>query len=193
MWTAEHVLYDIYTDSGFCRTSPRRVVEELESWRADSTFHLVIDERDAVLGSVRTIAGDWSDLPVGGFERWDHSHPDPVCELSSLAVVPSVRSTGIVEHIYRAGWLAAWRAGANALVALVDPWLLELFTDYYRLPFTRVGTPRFHMGGDVVPVAMPLVGAAYRDLAATRIGFWTWTLEAVTPDEIRRWELPPPG
>ena len=193
LWAAEHFLYDIYIDSGFCRPTPRRVVEELEPWRSRSTFHLVIDEQDGVIGSVRTITGGWSDLPAGDFVRHDWTHPDPLCELSSLAILPSNRSTGIVEHIYRAGWIAAWRSGAHALVGLVDPWLLELFTDHYQLPFTPIGAAKFHMGGTVIPVAMPLVGAAYEPLAAGRVGFWTWTLEAATPEEIQTWNLPAPA
>lgn len=190
---AEHFLYEIYLASGFCEPSPRQVVEELDAWRTASTFHVVHDRIGEVLGSVRTIHGGWGTLPVGGFERLVDSHPDPLVELSSLAVRPSRRSSGVVEHIYRAGWLAALRAGANALVALVDPWLLELFVDHYELPFEVVGRSHRHMGGDVVPVALPLDGAAYVDLARNRQGFWEWTLEACSDSEIERWQMPPVG
>ena len=52
---AERFLYEIYRESGFCQESPRRMVEELDQWRAGSHFHLVHDEAKSVLGSVRTI------------------------------------------------------------------------------------------------------------------------------------------
>lgn len=188
---SEHFLYDIYIESGFCAVSPRRMVEELDPWRAFSTFHIVHDERRTVIGSVRTITGSVASLPVGAFELTEEVGPGPVVELSSLAVAPTSRSSGVVEHIYRAGWLAALRAGASELVALVDPWLLDLFIDHYQLPFRRIGVPHFHMGGDVVPVAMSLRGPAYAGLAANRQGFWEWTLEACSDEEIRAWNLPP--
>jgi predicted N-acetyltransferase YhbS len=187
---SEHFLYEIYRQSGFCSPSRRRVVEELQPWRPASTYHVVIDEDGEILGTVRTILGDLAELPVGGFEQLGEPEPDPLCELSSLAVTPSERGSGVVEHLYRAGWLAAWRAGANALCGLVDPWLFEMFVDYYRLPFRQSGIPHFHMGAEVVPVVMPLRGPAYADLAATRPGFWEWTLEACTAEEIEAWQLP---
>lgn len=192
---AERFLYEVYRESGFCAESPRRMVEELDEWRVGSRFHLVHDEGLHVLGSVRTILGSIDALPIGAFDLdlSDRVGQGLCCELSSLAVAPSSRSSGIIEHIYRAGWLAAWRAGALDLVALVDEWLLEVFTDVYGLPFRPIGRSHFHMGGDVIPVAMALQGPAYENLARTRPDFWEWTLEACSDDERTGWALPPVG
>lgn len=192
---AERFLYEVYRDSEFCAESPRQMVEELDEWRVGSRFHLVHDEDLHVLGSVRTIFGRIDELPIGAFDLdlSDRVGQGLCCELSSLAVAPSSRSSGIIEHIYRAGWLAAWRAGALDLVALVDDWLLEVFTDVYGLPFRPIGRSHFHMGGDVIPVAMALQGPAYENLARTRPAFWEWTLEACSDEEMVAWSLPPVG
>ena len=117
-----------------------------------------MDDEDEVIGVVRTIFGPYDELPVGQFERTDHTHPDPVCELSSLTVRTDVRSTGVIEHLYRAGWLDAFRAGSTTLVALIDDWLLDVFKGTYRLPFDIIGVGQEYMGSTPVPVAMPLAG-----------------------------------
>ena len=57
-------------------------------------------------------------LPVGKFTRVDFEDQDPMCELSSIVVDPSVRSIGIIEHLYREGWADAVRMGANAITGL---------------------------------------------------------------------------
>lgn len=191
MWMrAEAFVYDIYRQIGYCEVSPRNRVEELARWNDRSRFHAVVDEDDTVIGVVRTIIGAYAELPVGKFDRTDHTHPDPVCELSSLTVRTDLRSTGVIEHLYRAGWLHAFRSGTSAVVALIDDWLLDVFTQTYHLPFGVVGEPREYMGGVPIPVALPLHGAAYRPMARTNPEFWRWTLEAVTPDEAATWDLP---
>jgi hypothetical protein len=191
MWTrAEAFVYDIYRAIGYCDESPRARVEELARWEERSRFHAVVDGDDDVIGVVRTIFGPYDELPIGQFERTDHSAPNPVCELSSLTVRTDVRSTGVIEHLYRAGWLDAFRAGSTTLVALIDEWLLDVFHGTYRLPFSVVGIGMEYMGSTPVPVAMPLDGPAYRLTAEENPDFWRWTLEAVTEDERAAWHLP---
>ncbi len=188
---AEGFLYDIYLDIGYTEKSSRRRVEELVPWADRAHFFAILDENDDVIGTIRTIHGSYGELPVGQFSRTDYSHPDPVCELSSLVVKPNHRSTGVIEHLYRAGWLDAYRAGASAIVGLIDPWLFSVFRDHYALPFVRIGEPHHYMGSDPVPVALPLEGSAYDIVARNNPDFWLWTLEAIDPARDRRaWGLP---
>lgn len=186
----EAFVYDIYRKVGYCDESPRRRVEELARWNDASRFHAVFDDEDQVIGVVRTIFGRYADLPVGRFTRTDFRDPDPVCELSSLTVRNDVRSTGVIEHLYRAGWLDALRHGSRAVVALIDEWLLEVFVDTYHLPFSVIGLGREYMGGAPLPAGLPLVGHHYAAMASTNPDFWRWTLEAVAPEEVERWGLP---
>lgn len=188
---AESFVYDIYREIGYCDESPLRRVEELAVWDHLSEFHAVVDADDAVIGVVRTICGRFEDLPVAQFDRTDFDDADPVCELSSLTVRTDVRSTGVIEHLYRAGWLASWRAGSTAVVALIDDWLFEVFRDTYRLPFRQIGVGRDYMGSHPLPVAMPLAGSAYALTATQNPEFWAWTLEALEADEVAGWDLPP--
>lgn len=191
LWTqAEAFVYDIYRQVGYCEESPRKRVEELARWEDRSRLHAVMDDDDEVIGVVRTIFGPYDTLPVGQFERTDHTQPDPVCELSSLTVRTDVRSTGVIEHLYRAGWLDAFRSESTTLVALIDDWLLDVFQGTYRLPFGVIGIGKEYMGSTPVPVAMPLDGGSYQLTADENPDFWAWTLEAIEPHEVDAWGLP---
>lgn len=187
---AEAFVYEMYVSIGYTQPSPRRAVEELSRWSNRSRFHAVLDENDRIIGTVRSIFGPYDELPVSHFERTDFADPDPVCELSSLVVDPAARSTGTIEHLYRAGWLDAWRSHSHALVALIDDWLFEVFRDTYCLPFREIGPGQHYMGGNPLPVSLPLEGNRYLDLARTNPQFWAWTLEAIAPLEVRDWDLP---
>lgn len=191
LWdTAEAFVYQHYLDLGYTDANPSKKVAELQRWAPGSRFHAVVDDDDRIVGTVRTIFGPYEDLPVSQFERTDHTEPDPVCELSSLVVDPHLRSTGVIEHLYRAGWLDAWRSGSEAVVALIDEWLLTVFKRTYHLPFRKIGVQQHYMGSDPVPVAMPLRGEDYLPMARTNPHFWAWTLEAVAASEIADWGLP---
>lgn len=186
----EAFVYDIYRRVGYCDESPRQRVEELARWNDRSLLHVVFDSDDEVIGVVRTIFGPYDELPVGQFTRTDFRDSDPVCELSSLTVRTDLRSTGVIEHLYRAGWLEALRRGSAAVVALVDEWLLTVFVDTYHLPFTIIGERRLYMGGEPVPVGLPLAGEHYRPMATTNPDFWDWTLESMTKEEATSWSMP---
>ena len=191
LWmAAEAFVYDLYFPIGYCEPSPLRRVEELARWSDISRFHAILNREDVVIGTVRNIFGVYDELPVGQFQRTDHRDPDPVCELSSLTVHRTVRSTGVIEHLYRSAWLDAFRSGSSAVVALIDEWLFDLFRDVYRLPFAKIGIGAHYMGSDPFPVAMPLVGEAYLPVARDNPEFWAWTLEAIAPEEIEAWGLP---
>ena len=170
--------------------SPRRRVEEMVRWADHSRFHAVIDGEDEIVGTIRTIFGRYDELPVGKFRRTDFSHPDPVCELASLVIRPGDRSTGVIENLYRNGWLDAFRSDATSVVALIDPWLYRVFKDVYAMPFEVIGESHHYMGSDPVPVGMALDGPCYDDLARRNPGFWAWILEGASPQEIAEWQLP---
>lgn len=187
---AEAFVYEMYVKIGYTDPSPRHQVEELARWSDRSRFHAVVDADGRIIGTIRTIFGCFEDLPVSHFERTDHADIDPVCEFSSLVVDPRQRSTGVIEHLYRAAWLDAWRSGSNAVVALIDDWLFDAFCQTYRLPFRQIGLSRAYMGAEPLPVSMPLRGPDYLDLARSNPHFWAWTLEAVEPTEVRDWQLP---
>ncbi len=187
---AEAFVYEMYVAIGYTQSSNLRRVEELSRWADRSRFHAVLDEDDRIVGTVRTIFGNYAELPVSQFDRTDHSDADPVCELSSLVVDPNQRSTGVIEHLYRAGWLDAWRSGIQAVVALIDDWLYDVFRQTYCLPFHQIGKQMHYMGTDPVPVGLPLQGGAYEELARVNPRFWAWTLEAIEAQEVRDWHLP---
>ena len=187
---AEAFLYDLYRQLGFCDESPHRRVEEMARWADNSRFHAVIDGNDEIVGTIRTIFGRYEELPVGKFERTDYGHEDPVCELASLVIRPGDRSTGVIENLYRNGWLDAFRSEATSVVALIDPWLFRVFKDVYAMPFRVIGESHHYMGSDPVPVGMALDGPTYDDLARRNPEFWAWILEAATPEEVGQWGLP---
>ncbi len=187
---AEAFVHDLYVRIGYTEPNANRRVAELEPYRDRSIFNVVMDEEDRIIGTLRNIYGNYAELPVSAFDRIGEPEPGPVVELSSLVVDPTKRSTGVIDHLYRAGWLDAWRSGASYVVALVDPWLFEVFVDTYRLPFEQVGPPRPYMGGTPLPSSLPLSGAPYRRVATENPDFWSWTLEAVSPTEAAQWDLP---
>lgn len=187
---AEAFVYDMYVKIGYTDPSPRHRVEELARFAEQSIFNVVLDDRDRVIGTIRNIYGNYDDLPVNQFSRTDHADVDPVCELSSLVVDPTERSTGVIEHLYRAGWRDSWRSGCSAAVALIDDWLFDVFCETYRLPFRRIGLARHYMGTDPVPVALPLNAPAYLDHVRENPEFWAWILEGILPSEVNDWNLP---
>src|SRR4051812_42790015 len=187
---AEAFLYDLYLQLGYCDESPRRRVEEMARWADNSRFHAVIDGDDEIVGTIRTIFGPYHELPVGKFERTDFSHEDPVCELASLVIRPGDRSTGVIENLYRNGWLDAFRSDATSVVALIDPWLFRVFKDVYAMPFRVIGESHHYMGSDPVPVGMALEGPTYDALARRTPEFWAWILGGASPEEIVEGGLP---
>jgi hypothetical protein len=186
---AEAFVYERYVSLGYADHSSRRRVEELARWHDHSRFHAVVDDGGAFVGTVRTIFGPYQDLPVGQFERTNFDDPNPLCELSSLVVRQDFGGSGILDHLFRAGWADALRLGARGIVALIDTWIFDVLCDLYCMPFSQLGEPHFHMGGDVVPVVMSTSQSAMAQIAHHNPEFYRWNMEALTPDEIRRFGL----
>lgn len=186
---AESFVYERYRRVGYTKPSPHQRVEELARWADRSRFHVVFSDDDRIVGTMRTIPGSFADLPVGQFERTDFNNPDPVCELSSMVVDESVRSSGVLEHLFRAGWSDATRLGGSSIVALIDVWLLEMMRFHFCMPFVPIGIPHHHMGGDVVPVAMDIKRAGMTEVGRNNPAWLLWNLEELSEEEIRRYDL----
>ena len=122
-----------------------------------------------------------SAVPPHGF-----SHEDPVCELASLVIRPGDRSTGVIENLYRNGWLGAFRSDSTSVVALIDPWLYRVFKDVYAMPFTVIGESHHYMGSDPVPVGMALGQAHLRRPRPPQPGVLGLDPRA-RPEEIAAW------
>ncbi|MFN8017335.1 MAG: hypothetical protein U0P45_04340 [Acidimicrobiales bacterium] len=186
---AEAFVYERYVEIGFTHQSSRKQVEELARWADSSIFHAVVDDDDKIVGTIRSIFGTYDELPVGQFERIDHDDQDPLCELSSVVVDPAVSSTGILEHLFRAGWASATRARSNAIVCLIDRWLVDVFRDTYALPFVPIAIPHYHMGGNVIPLTMSTARWSMAEIARNNPDYWLWNLEALEPEEIEAYDL----
>ena len=181
---AEAFVYDIYLKLGYTAESSRSQVEELARFHDYSRFFAVVDEDDRVIGTIRAIYGEFEDLPVGKFTRVDFEDQGAMCELSSIVVDPSVRSIGIIEHLYREGWADATRSGCSAITGLGEKWLLDAFRDTYGLPFVPVGQPKYYMGGDVIPMIMTNNVDAMHEICRCNPGYLGWNMEALTDDEL---------
>lgn len=186
---AEAFVYERYVKIGFTNESSRKQVEELARWADRSRFHAVVNEDDRIVGTIRSIFGPYDELPVGQFERVDFADPDPLCELSSVVVDPSVRSSGVLEHLFRMGWADATRFGSKAIVCLIDRWLVDVFRHTYALPFVPIGVPHYHMGGNVIPMTMATSRQAMAEVARNNPEYWLWNLEVLTPEEIDAHDL----
>lgn len=183
---AEAFVYEIYRELGYTEESSRHQVEELAVYADNSNFHAVVadDGQGEIVGTIRAIFAPFEGLPVGKFERVDFEDQGPMCELSSIVVDPRVRSVGFIEHLYRAGWADALRAGATAITGLGEKWLLDTFRDTYGLPFVPVGIPEWYMGGEVIPMIMSTSPESAMQISRANPDFWAWSLEILSPDEI---------
>lgn len=186
---AEAFVYERYVQVGFTAESGRKQVEELARWADKSRFHAIVNDDDSIVGTIRTIFGAYDELPVGQFERVDFHDPDPLCEFSSVVVDPTVRSSGVLEHLFRAAWADARRSEAKAVVCLIDRWLVDVFRHTYSLPFVPIGIPHYHMGGNVIPLTMSTSREAMAEIARNNPDYWLWNLEALTPEEVVAYDL----
>ncbi|WP_421118018.1 N-acyl amino acid synthase FeeM domain-containing protein [Aquihabitans daechungensis] len=184
---AEAFVYERYVSLGYADHSSRRRVEELARWADNSRFHAVVADDGEFIGTVRTIFGPYQDLPVGQFDRTNFDDPNPLCELSSLVVKKEFGGSGVLDHLFRAGWADGLRQGARGIVALIDTWIFDVLCDLYCMPFSQLGEPHFHMGGDVVPVVMSTSQTAMAQIAHHNPEFYRWTMEALTVGEIQRY------
>ena len=187
---AEEFVYTYYRQLEYCEPSPNGHVGELAPWHDRSTFHVVVDDDDHVVGTARLIHDRYDDLPIGAFTRNDRFDPDPVAELSSVVVQPNARGMGVVAHLCRSIFFDTLEREANALVFLLEDGLIRLLREHYGLPVRHYGDTRYYMGGDVTPSGMSMAGHHFVDTARVNPRYWQWMTEWCTPEQVARWQLP---
>jgi hypothetical protein len=155
---ALRVEYDVFRELGFCAESRRGVVEEYRKYLRQSRFHVYRAEGEA-MGVLREIGPGPLLPPV--FAEFDvdpafaHLLGDAaVAEVGVLAMRPQVQGMRAAEQMYGVAWHDAYRRGIRFWGAVVEEWLLDLFTEQYHFAFRRCGTPREYMGGLCIPVVM---------------------------------------
>lgn len=191
-WTrAERFVYDTYVTLGFTSENRDHQVSELAKYRDHSRFHAVINEDAEIIGTTRSIVGFWHELPIGQFTRIDYADEDPMCELSSIVVEPSLRSTGVLEHLCREGWTFAMRDGARTLAALGERWMIEYFRSVYCMPFVPAAVPQHYMGAEIVPMTMSMSPEAMAEVGRENPEWLWWNLENFTASEIEKFGYAP--
>lgn len=155
---ALRVEYDVFHALGFCGASRRGVVEEYRKYLGQSRFHVYRVDGEA-MGVLREIGPGPLQPPVFAEFEVDPLYRDlvgdsAVAEVGVLALRPEVQGLRAAEQLYGVAWHDAYRRGIRYWGAVVEQWLLDLFTEQYRFDFRRCGTPREYMGGLCIPVVM---------------------------------------
>jgi hypothetical protein len=128
-----------------------------------TVMHVAVDDRGLPLGVASSTVGPLAELPLGmamaaaGIGTETHLLvPDPCCELVSLAVDPEMageeRVTGVTEALYRSFYRRAKQSQARSAVAGVDPWIFDLLTERYGVPFKVLGPPLELLGRQLLAV-----------------------------------------
>jgi hypothetical protein len=185
---AERFVYDIYRVSGFCRESPRGVVEETEPWRPGSAMHVVRDG-DEVLGVVRTLLGSYDALPIGQFEPEVEPPAGTLCEVASLAVKPDRRGLGVANELHRMTFEFGVRNQVEGFCFLVDEWMSQFFQDYYAFPVRQMAPVQDYMGGRIVPILVRM-DELLVEFPTRRPFVYQVAIKGFTPQEIVEFDLP---
>jgi hypothetical protein len=181
---ARRLEYEVFLEQGYCEPDPGERIAEYRPWEDRSQFHAVVDADGELIAAVRTTLGDYVDLPVGKFERWDDELPNPVLEYASLVVPTGARGLGGAEALYRSVFQEAIRSGAGGLVAIGEQWLLDLLNEVYDFSFCQLGPSRWYMGGECFPMGVSVAGVLqhFRDHQPT---FLDWVLEGLDVIDLR--------
>lgn len=164
-----------------------------------TVMHVAVDERGLPLGVASSTVGPFAEVPLGmaltaaGVDLTGHLLvPDPVCELVSLAVDPEMageeRVTGVTEALYRSFYRRAKQSEARSAVAGVDPWIFDLLTEDYGVPFRVLGPPLellgrqlLAVGGDLEELEIGVAAAAPEFAAYLNLPYRTSVEEADHP------------
>ena len=149
--TALQVEFDVFKEMGYTESGDG-ICGEYIPWQDQSSFVCVQDDNNAMAGIARVIVGDYADLPIAKLPLDRPTPQGTALEYASLAVLPGVRGDGIAEALYRGVWEETIRSRANHVVAITDPWLLELLAGHFGFPFEQAGPQVNYMGGDVCPI-----------------------------------------
>lgn len=128
-----------------------------------TTFHIATDERGTPLGVAASTIGPLAELPLGlalveaGVDLTADRHTtDPACELVSLSVdvdqVAKDAAVGVTEALYRSFYRRARASEARSAVVGVDPWLFDVLTEQYGVPFQVLGPPLRLLGRELLAI-----------------------------------------
>lgn len=185
---AEQFVYDTYRVSGFCRESPRRWVEETDPWRKGSTLHVVCDG-DEVLGVLRTMIGEFHELPASQFTPNIEMRSGLLLEGGSLAVKADHRGLGIANELHRLMFRIGIEEQVEGWCMLIDAWMADFLREVYAFPNRVFSERRQYMGGRIEPIVV-WVDELVEQMSAKRPKLYQHAISVFTPEEIARYDLP---
>lgn len=153
---AERIEEEMLAEAGVDQTP--RVANRRTS---PTTFHVATDGRGAPLGVASSTVGPLAELPLGtalaaaGIDvSPGHLLPDPACELVSFSVdgdlVSQEHVVGVSEALYRSFYRRAKQSQARSAVVGLDPWLFDVITERYGVPFQLLGPPIAMLGRELL-------------------------------------------
>jgi len=130
------------------------------SRQSPTTFHIAIED-GVPLGVASSTVGPLAQLPLGlalanaGVDLDTAVElPDPACELVSVSVDPTREgsSSGVTEALYRSFYRHAKESHARSAVVGVDPWIFDVLTEEYGVPFRVLGPPLALLGRELLAI-----------------------------------------
>jgi GNAT superfamily N-acetyltransferase len=186
---AEQFVYANYRERGYCAVSSRSWIEEIQPWRDGSTLH-VITEGTEVLGVIRTVVGEFHELPVGQFDLVADLEPGTqLLDGGSLAVKFDYRGFGLATELYRQWIQFGIRHRVDGFAMMMDDGMVEIMRKYYALPTHTLAERRQYMGGDIEPLVV-WMDEMLEALARQRPALYRYAIEGFTPEEIVEFDLP---
>jgi GNAT superfamily N-acetyltransferase len=185
---AEQFVYDTYRVSGFCKESPRRWVEETDPWREGSTLHVVTDGDD-VLGVLRTMVGEFRELPVSQFDPCIPMRSGRLVEGGSLAVKADHRGLGIANELHRLMFRIGIEEGVEGWAMLIDAWMADFLREVYVFPTHVFSERRQFMGGMIEPIVV-WVDELLVEMSSRRPALYRHAIRDFTPEQIVALDLP---
>jgi N-acyl-L-homoserine lactone synthetase len=191
LWDAgAQFVYEEYFRRGWCSVSSKKRVPEHEPWAEESVYHLIIDADEGIVGTLRTVVGKFTELPIGSqYPRLGEWPPDMCCEFGEFVVASGASKLQATSYLHRSALEVGVKAGAQTVVAVVETPLLRLLREGYGFPFVQVGEGHQYMGAECIPIA-----TTYRDIADSifrlDLGMYDFLFRVFTPEEIARNEFP---
>lgn len=186
---AEQFVYANYRERRYCGVSSRSWIEEIQPWRDASTLHVITDATE-VLGVIRTVVGEYHELPVGQFELAADLEPGTqLLDGGSLAVKFDYRGFGLATELYRQWIQFGIRQRVDGFAMMMDDGMVEIMRKFYALPTHRLAERRQYMGGDIEPLVV-WMDEMLEALAKHRPALYRYAIEGFTPEEIIELDLP---
>ena len=153
-----------------------------------TTFHVAVDADGTALGVVHVTLGGLEDMHGAALVDPEERLAAPICEASSISVLPEATGLGVTELLYRSVYCFARRQGAQSLATIVDPMTLELFRADYGIMFRALGPVTGHLGLELV-AAGEEIHTLEDHLRRTRPEFLAFLAEPFTAGERARFGL----